>query len=236
MLDETTRILMVDTETTNSLDDPICYDVGFRIFDLAGNIYEEASMTNADIFLDKDFMSSAYYAEKIPNYWQEIWAKDRQLLTWKAIKDRIYTACMRHDVSIVAAHNARFDYRSLHLTQRYITTSRWRYFLPYGLEWWDTLKMCRAVLKADPAYKPWCIEHGYMTANKQPRMTAEVVYRYITGNTEFTEAHTGLEDVKIESEIFKWCVERLPEVDGRLFPPKPEETSPPYGFPEVKKK
>ena len=66
MITETTRIMMIDTETTNSLEDPICYDVGFRVFDLAGNIYEEASMVNADIFLDPAHMESAYYAEKSP--------------------------------------------------------------------------------------------------------------------------------------------------------------------------
>ena len=38
MIDAETRIMMLDTETTNSLEDPICYDVGYRVFDLAGNV------------------------------------------------------------------------------------------------------------------------------------------------------------------------------------------------------
>lgn len=222
MIDEQTKILMIDTETTNSLDDPICYDVGYRVFDLAGNVYEEASMVNADIFLDKDFMATAYYAEKIPSYWRDIWEKRRELLTWQKIKARIWEAVQRYDVEIVAAHNARFDYRSLHLTQRYITTSRWRWVMPWGCEWWDTLKMCREVFKADENYRPWCEERGYITANNQPKMTAEVVYRYITGDENFTEAHTGLEDVKIESEIFKYCLDKMPDIDGRLWKPKDE--------------
>ena len=222
MITETTRIMMIDTETTNSLEDPICYDVGFRVFDLAGNIYEEASMVNADIFLDPAHMESAYYAEKIPNYWRDIWEKKRELLTWAKIKWRVFDACKRHGVEIISAHNARFDYRSLNLTQRYITTSRWRWFTPWGLEWWDTLKMCREIFKKDENYKPWCVEHGYMTANNQPRITAEIVYRYITGNNDFTESHTGLEDVKIEAEIFKYCLAKNPEIDGRLWKPRDE--------------
>ena len=220
MIDVNERIMMLDSETTNSLEDPICYDVGYRVFDLAGNVYEEASMVNADIFLDKEFMASAYYAEKIPDYWRDIWEKRRELLSWRVIKARIWEAIERNGVKIVAAHNARFDYRSIHLTQRYITTSRWRYVLPWGCEWWDTLRMCREVFKDDENYRPWCEERGYITATNQPKMTAEVVYRYITGDEDFTESHTGLEDVKIEMEIFKYCLDKMPDIDGRAFPPK----------------
>ena len=81
MIDVNERIMMIDTETTNDIEDPICYDVGYRVFDLAGNVYEEASMVNADIFLDKEFMASAYYAEKVPDYWRDIWEKRRELLS-----------------------------------------------------------------------------------------------------------------------------------------------------------
>ncbi len=224
MIEPTEKVMMIDTETTNSLDDPIVYDVGYRIFDLAGNVYEEASMVNADIFLDHDLMSYAFYADKIPQYWQDIWEKRRELLTWDKIKWRVFDACKRHNCRVVAAHNARFDNRSLNLTQRYITTSRWRYFLPYGVEWHDTLKMCRELFKGDEVYKAWCFERGFITKNNQPQMTAEVVYKYITGNENFEEAHTGLEDVKIEMEIFIYCLLQNPDLDSRLWKPKDEVT------------
>ena len=80
--------------------------------------------------------------------------------------------------------------------------------------------MCREVFKLDPNYKPWCMEHGFMTATNQPQLTAEVVYRYITGNENFEEAHTGLEDVRIERDIFLYCMAQNPDLDGRLWPPK----------------
>jgi DNA polymerase III epsilon subunit-like protein len=226
MIDPHERIMMIDTETTNSLDDPIVYDVGYSVFDLAGNVYEEVSMANKDIITDPAYMATAYYAEKIPNYWREIYLGQRELLTWDKIKWRVFDACKRHNCRIIAAHNARFDNRCLNLTQRYITTSRRRYFLPYGVEWYDTLKMCRAVLKNDPNYKPWCFEHGFITKTNQAQMTAEVVYRYITKDLDFTEAHTGLEDVRIEREIFKYCLTLNPELDGRLWVPKEEPAKP----------
>lgn len=220
MIESQTKIMMLDTETTNSLEDPICYDVGYIIFDLSGNIYEEASLVNSDIFLDKDFMETAFYKEKIPDYWRDIWDKKRKLMSWKDIKGTIWDAVRRHNIVIIAAHNARFDYRSLHLTQRYITTSRWRWVLPWGVEWYDTLKMCREIFKGDKNYRSWCEKNNYITKNSQPRMTAEIVYRYITGDETFEEAHTGLEDTKIEMEIFRYCMDKMPDLDGRLWPPE----------------
>lgn len=214
------RIMMLDTETTNDVDYPFCYDVGYRIFDLAGNVYEEASFVNRDMFLDKSLMEYAYYKEKVPQYWRDIWAKKRELLSWYTIKGRIFDAIKRNNVRIVAAHNARFDYRSLNLTQRYITTSKWRFFLPFGMEWWCTLKMARAMLKEDANYRPWCEQRGYLTERGHPRMTAEIVYRYISGKEDFIESHTGLEDVKIEMEIFLYFLNKNPLLDGRLWPPK----------------
>ena len=218
MIEMNDRILIVDTETTNSLDDPMCYDVGFRVFDMSGKVYEEASLVNRDVFCDSKFMASAFYADKIPQYWRDIWDKKRELLTWQEIKWRVWDACLRNEVKYVVAHNAIFDYRSLHWTQRYITTSKYRWFMPWGVTWLDTLKMCREVFKADENYRPWCEAHGYMTANNQPRLTAEIVYRYITGREDFEESHTGLEDVKIEMDIFMYCLLQNPELDARLWP------------------
>lgn len=214
--------MILDCETTNSLEDPIVYDVGYEVFDDDGKTIEIASLTNKDIFLDKEFMSSAYYAEKIPTYWKEIWAKQRQLLTWKEIKWQVFDACKRHSCQIVAAHNAMFDNRALNLTQRYITTSRYRYFLPYGVTWWCTLKMAREVLKNDETYKYFCQFYNYTTKQGKPRYTAEIIYRYISGEIDFNEAHVGIDDVKIEKEIFLYCLNRMPDIDGRLWPPKPE--------------
>jgi hypothetical protein len=42
-----------------------------------------------------------------------------------------------------------------------------------------------------------------MTKHKPPRsrLTAEIIYRFITMDVEFVESHTALEDVQIEREI-----------------------------------
>ena len=211
------NIIMIDTETTNDIDCPIVYDVGYQIFSLDGGVVCERSFVNADVFKDPALMESAYFKEKIPQYWDDIVNGRRTLARWKTIKQQIRNDCVRYDVKIVCAHNAMFDNRALNTTQRYITTSKYRYFLPYGVEWWDTLKMSRAILKNDDSFGEFCYNNDYLTARGCRRYTAEIIYRFLTGCNDFVESHTGLEDVKIEREIFKFCIEREPEIDGRLW-------------------
>lgn len=220
MFEKNARIMMIDTETTNSLDDPVVYDVGFQVFDLEGNTYESCSMINTEVFNDPNLMSTAYYAEKIPRYMEQVLTGKSVMIPWKSIKTVVKDSIIRNDCKIVCAHNARFDCKSLNLTQRYITTSKWRYFLPYGVEWWDTLRMAREVLKHDNNYRQFCLDNGYVTSRNVSKYTAEVIYRYISGENEFIESHTGLEDVKIEKEIFLYCLKQNPEIDGRLWRPK----------------
>lgn len=211
------RFIVIDTETTNSLDDPICYDVGFAVVDILGTVYEKYSFVVADIFLDKDLMSYAYFAEKIPQYWDEIKAGTRTLKTFHSIKNIFADCVKRNNVKIVMAHNARFDYRSLNLTQRYLTASKYRYFFPFGVEIWDTLKMSREVLKGNNNYSDFCWSNNYLTARMARRYTAEIIYRFLTGDNEFEEKHTGLEDVLIEKEIFVFCLTEKPEINGALW-------------------
>lgn len=210
-------ILMIDTETTNDIDCPIVYDVGYQIFNLNGKLFCERSFVNADVFLDKELMASAYFADKIPNYWNEIKTGCRELKTWRNIKKQIAEDCKRFKVTTACAHNAGFDNRALNTTQRYVTTSRYRYFLPFGIEWWDTLKMARNILKNDETYGAFCYENDYLTARGCRRYTAEIIYRFLTGHNDFEESHTGLEDVKIEREILNFCLNKNPEIDGRLW-------------------
>ncbi len=211
------RFIVIDTETTNSIDDPLCYDVGFAVVDMLGNVYENYSFVVADIFLDKEMMSHAYFADKIPQYWADIKAGTRELKTFFNIKKAFADCVKRNNVKIILAHNARFDYHSLNLTQRYLTASKYRYFFPFGVEIWDTLKMSREVLKNNDDYSNFCWNNNYLTKKMVRRYTAEIIYRFLTNNIEFEESHTGLEDVLIEKEIFVFCLSVQPEINGALW-------------------
>ncbi len=209
-------IVMLDTETCNTREENgkldmssvLVYDIGWQIIDKRGKVYEQKSYINSDIFYhESELMKSAYYAKKIPQYLQDIAEGKRQVATYYEIRKDLHETMARYETNTMCAHNSRFDYNSTNITQRWLTKSKYRYFLPYGTEVWDTMKMASDVVAHTPTYIAFCQEHGYMTKHKTPRpqVTAEVLYRYITGNTDFIESHTGLEDVDIERQILAYC-------------------------------
>lgn len=77
--------------------------------------------------------------------------------------------------------------------------------------------MARKVLKKNDEYGKFCHENNYLTSRNCRKYTAEVLYRFISGDNNFVEEHKGLEDVLIEKEIMRFCFENNEEVDGRLW-------------------
>lgn len=206
--------LMLDTETANTIQEEnrlnmmnvLAYDIGWAVIDKQGNVYETASFVNADIFDDMtDLMKSAYYAWKIPIYNNDLANGKRIKTTTAEIKRILHEVMGRYKIREVVAHNCRFDYRACNNTQRYTTKSKYRHFFPKGTIFLDTMRMAQDTICKQKSYISFCIKNGYLTANGQPRKTAEVLYRYISGLTNFDEVHMGLEDCLIEKEIFAKC-------------------------------
>ena len=209
--------LTIDTETANSLDDPIVYDIGGAVHDKAGNIYESFSFVIYETFVEcADLMESAYYADKIPSYRAQLADGSRRMVRWLTAKLYIRDLCEKYNITAIIAHNARFDVRAVNTTERYITSSKYRYFLPYGIPVWDTLSMAEDTICKQRTYIEWAKANGYVRSNGKPRATAEILYRYIFNAEDFIESHTGLEDVMIEYKIFVHCcrqhkkMEKLP--------------------------
>ena len=219
-------VIVLDTETApcdKAREDVspwnmFVYDCGWQICDKRGNVYRSRSFVNSDIFLDeKDLMQSAYYANKIPQYWNDIKSGKRILATFATIQKTLAQDIKEFNISEIYAHNARFDYGSLTNTQRWLTKSKYRDFFPHDITICDTLKMSRQTFGKQKMYRAWCKKNGYMTKNNQPRFTAEILYRYITGNNEFIENHTGLEDVDIERHIMVACFRKHMKMERRLW-------------------
>lgn len=214
------KYLFMDSETaeTNMIDGQLdvangqVYDLGLMVIDENGKVYDQISLVNEDVFFGMpQSMQEAYFADKIPQYLEDMRKGKRKIVnSWQMYK--IFTEmCQKYEVVAVVAHNAFFDVKVLNATMRYQTKSRVRWFLPWGTEIIDTLKLARNTFGKDPQYVQWCKDNGYMTKHEtpRPRFTAEVLYRYITGDNSYEESHTGLEDVTIEKEIFLKCMERM---------------------------
>lgn len=230
-------VLVLDTETANTLTDEygnldmtnvLVYDCGWSVVDTNGNIYEERSFVNRDIFCEeRELMRSAYYAKKIPQYVAEIQAGLRTMADTYEIRQHMLADMEMYGITEVVAHNARFDLNALNTTLRWQTKSRFRYWFPYGTDIWDTMKMARDVIHKMPTYKAFCEEYGLKTKNGRLSTTAESLYKFITNDPSFVESHTGLEDVQIEREIMFYCYRQHKPMRKLLFENKGEPTPPP---------
>ena len=194
------------------------YDCGWAAVDKRGKVYKSRSFVNADIFLnEKELIKSAYYAKKIPMYWEQIKSGERILTSFYNIRKALLEDIKEFEVTEIFAHNMRFDYGALNNTQRWLSKSKYRYFFPFGIEICDTLRMARDVISKMPTYKRFCEENNYITKNGQLRLTAEIIYRFITKDNNFVENHTGLEDVMIEKEILAYCYKQHKKMRKLLF-------------------
>lgn len=218
--------LIIDTETAPMDKDfegvspynMLVYDVGYAVIDKRGKVYKSGSFVNADVFLDeKVLMKSAYYADKIPKYWEDIKNGKRVLTSWNRILKEIRDVINEYNIKSVYAHNMRFDYGACNNTQRWLTKSKYRYVFPYGIEICDTLKMARDVIAKMPTYIRFCEDNGFLTKLGRPQLKAETIYRFISGNTDFVESHTGLEDVMIEKEILAYCYRQHKKMRQKLW-------------------
>ena len=220
-------VLVLDTETANTLSDEngrldtscvLMYDCGWSVVDTKGNVYEERSYVNSDIFIhERELMRSAYYAKKIPQYVADLQAGRRKMANTYEIRRAMITDMVKYHITEVVAHNARFDYNALNTIQRWTTKSKYRYWFPYGTIVWDTMKMARDVIHKMPTYRKFCEEFGLLTANGNLSTTAENLYRFIINDPYFVESHTGLEDVQIEREIMFYCLRQHKKMRKKLW-------------------
>lgn len=218
--------IVFDTETANTglnengqlfFKDGLFYDFGFSVVDTKGNVYEEYSFINTDIFFEKELMNSAYYKNKVPKYWADIKAGKRKLANTYEIH-RVFVDCInRYECKWITAHNTRFDYAVVNATQRWVSKSKYRYFIPKDVEIWDTMRMSRDVILKMPTYRTFCEKHGLLTKNGRLSASAENLYRFIIKDPNFIESHTGLEDVQIEREILWYCLRQKKKMRKKLW-------------------
>ena len=206
-------ILVLDTETCNIVPtdkvtpgNNLPYDTGFQLVAPAtGEIVLKRSYIVREIFFgETERMKSAYYADKLPRYYADIAEGKRVIKSFFEIMNEIADICKRYNVVAIVAHNARFDVDALNTCTEWLTGYRMK-ALPANVEVWDSMRMWNACKPAK--YTAWCEEKGYMTKHTPPRvrLTAEIIYRFITGEDDFIESHTALEDVTIETEIVLAC-------------------------------
>lgn len=209
--------LVIDTETANTIEQPLPYDIGYAICDRYGNIVVERSFVVAEIFLDyKEMMKSAYFAEKIPHYWEDIKNGTREIKSIFNIRKQIKADMKKWNVKKVGAYNMGFDKRALNNVIRYCSKSLIRWFFPFGTEYFCIWHMACQVVLNSTSYIKFALQNGFVSEKDNILTSAEVCYRFLTKQVDFIESHTGLEDVHIEVEIMAKCFSTHKKMDKKI--------------------
>lgn len=198
--------ITLDIETANFVEDALAYDIGFIAHYNDGTVLERHSYIIKDIFFDQaDLMQSAYYSHKIPLYLEGIENGTRKVATLYEARKALADTCKKYNVKTIMAYNAHFDKTGLNKTQRYVTKSKYRWFIPYGVKVECIWNMACQTICSQKKYYNFCVESGFVSKAGNISTSAETVYRFLTNNPNFKEEHTGLEDVEIETQIFVAC-------------------------------
>ncbi len=211
--------LIVDVETCNTLEEPLPYDIGYCICDRNGEIKLKRSFVVADVFCDmQDVMQSAYYKEKIPQYWEDLKNRKRELRSYYNIRQIVLEDMKNYGVKTVGAYNMSFDRKALNNLVRYCSKSYFRYFFPFGTKYICIWHMACQVLMARKTYIDFAEKNGLLNARGNIHTTAESCYKYVKKNLDFVESHTGLEDVEIETEILAECFRKHKKMNKDINP------------------
>lgn len=209
-------IIVLDTEGTNKIkaangniaETALVYDIGWLVADKkTGEVLDRYSFVNTDIFFRDDLMKNAYYADKLPQYHDNLgeWWTPLSFLTIKKIFANV---CRDYQVKQIWAYNARYDRTALNNTCAELSNGFCKFFSPFGIKWVDIWDFAGKSICSTSKFIKWTIENGYVTPKGNPQTGAEVVYRYITQNADFVEQHTALCDCEIEHEILRACLNR----------------------------
>lgn len=200
------KFIVVDTETANGLENPLTYDVGFKVIDNDGTEYEKFSLVVGDIYAgQREMMKSSYYADKLPKYEVKLANGERKMFSFYTIRKLVHDLMKKYNVTKVYAYNMNFDRRALNNTQRFVTEGHYKYFFPYGTEFRCIWHMACQTLMSRPSYIKYALKHNFVSEKGNIKTNAECCYRYLINDPTFEEEHQGIDDVNIEIKILLAC-------------------------------
>lgn len=206
------HIIVIDTEATPVVPmgdkvDPRkmrVYDVGYIVKDkLTPTVYAERSFVCGDIMFDpRDYMRSAYYAEKLPQYRASYndggeWS----INSFRDVYNQFNEDCKKYDISEVWAFNCRFDAIALDSTIEDNSNGYITRFIPKDARWCDIWRLVGDTITKTAAYNEWAYSHGFHSDAGIARTNVETVTAYLTQDINFAERHTALDDARHEAAI-----------------------------------
>lgn len=209
------RIIVIDTEATPIVPmgdkvDPQkmrVYDVGYIIKDKrTPHVYAERSFVCGDIMFDpRDYMKSAYYAEKLPQYRMNYHdGGEWSIQSFRNCYKQFHRDCKEYDIKEIWAFNCRFDAQALDATIQDNSNGYIKRFAPRGVKWCDLWRLAGEHIANTAAYNEWAYTHGFYGETGIAKTGVEPITAYLRGETDFTERHTALDDARHEAAILDY--------------------------------
>ena len=212
-------LLFVDTETIGSLyvaESVLPFEIGVKVLDLDNmQVVKEKSYLIRKFFNNKYIMLSTFSATKYPKYFEKIENDKRyKLVSTNDMAQDLEKIINRYNIKIMVAHNGKFDQNAIpRLCEEFGVDNPIK-----KIDLLDTMEISK-VITFSKEYSDYCLknqdrlnsikESAFITNSGRVRTTAQAIYSFITQNPTFEEAHTALEDLDIEIEIFKESLKRL---------------------------
>ena len=205
------KILVLDTETAGGFAAPLAYDVGGVVMDNTGFIHHRFHYAVLDIIGNPHIMDTAYYAEKMPIYWVNVQEHETSVIPFGEVLRKLTAIIDLYEIDTIAAYNFNFDNRALAATCEYLYENRkWlNREVAFACIWAGA---CDSIMNTQK-YSRWAKKNGFISEKGNPQTSAEVCFRYITGDTAFIEDHTGKNDAEIEAHILANILRRKKKTD-----------------------
>ena len=193
--------LIGDTETAGSLERPRVYDLGWVITNAKGEPLTRKSFIIKEIFEDQSLMNTAFYAEKLPQYYEGIKTGEWVVKTFAEARATLLADMVQYNCTEFYAYNCKFDEKALNMTARALSNEWVESFLPRNVKYRDIWGYAQDCICATKSYVSWAVENSAFTPTGRISTNAENVYRYLIKNVAFNERHTAADDAMIESYI-----------------------------------
>jgi hypothetical protein len=204
------KFLVLDSETTGLGKNAIVFDLAYTIA-TRKNVLVERSFLVREILTNpatmlraigddnwREFAGGKIFSHYIP-------ALNSGMLVlhnWSDILETMRDDILTYGVDVFSAYNLKFDLGALNKTHNKLTEKNLNFDRLDLLCLWEFA----CVTVCDTAgYHNAARQFGdtWITPANNVRTNAEKVYAFLTGNFDFIESHTALEDAQIETEILQ---------------------------------
>lgn len=196
------NILVFDTETVN-LEKPFCYNIGYVIFNTdCAEVLVQKDYVVEQVWHNPMLFTTAYYADKRELYVSRMRSRHTIMDKFGYITQAMYRDIKEYNIQHAFAYNSSFDEKVFN----------------FNCDWFKCINPLDTVQVHDirgqvhkkiaftESYQAYCDKHELYTESGNYSTTAEAVFRYVSGDDEFTEEHTALADAIIELDILRHCV------------------------------